>query len=40
VWINAGKPPEGAKGTYPLDKIDRQRVEEELVRFVGGIIAR
>jgi hypothetical protein len=39
VWINAGKPLEGAKGTYPLEKIDRQRVEEELVRFVAGVIA-
>jgi hypothetical protein len=37
--IDAGKPLEGAKGTYPLDRIDRQRVEEELVRFVGEIIA-
>lgn len=39
VWVNAGKPLEGAKGTYPLDKIDRQLVEEELVRFVGAVIA-
>ncbi|MGH8734019.1 MAG: hypothetical protein ACREVB_10090, partial [Burkholderiales bacterium] len=39
VWINAGKPLEGAKGTYPLDKIDRQRVEEELVKFVAGVVA-
>jgi hypothetical protein len=39
AWINAGKPLEGTKGTYPLEKIDRQRVEEELVRFIGGIIA-
>ena len=39
VWINTGKPLEGAKGTYPLDKIDRTRVEEELVRFVAGVIA-
>lgn len=39
VWINAGKPLEGAKGTYALDKIDRARVEEELVRFVAGVIA-
>ena len=38
--INAGKPLEGAKGAYPLEKIDRQRIEEELVRFVGEIIAR
>jgi hypothetical protein len=39
VWINAGKPLEGAKGTYALEKIDRVRVEEELVRFVAGVIA-
>jgi hypothetical protein len=39
AWINAGKPLEGTKGTYPLEKIDRQRIEEELVRFVGEIIA-
>jgi hypothetical protein len=39
VWINAGKPLEGAKGTYALEKIDRQRVEEELIRFVAGVVA-
>ena len=39
VWINAGRPLEGSKGTYPLDKIDCQRVEEELVRFVAGAIS-
>ena len=39
VWINAGRPLEGAKGTYPLGKLDRQRVEEELVRFVAGVVA-
>jgi len=39
VWINAGKPLEGSKGTYPLEKIDRQLVEEELIRFVAGIVA-
>ena len=39
VWINAGKPMEGAKGTYPLEKIDRQRVEEELIKFVAGVVA-
>ena len=39
VWINAGKPLEGAKGTYLLEKIDRARVEEELVRFVAGVVA-
>ena len=39
VWINAGKPLEGSKGTYPLEKVDRQLVEEELIRFVAGIVA-
>ena len=39
VWINAGKPLEGAKGTYPLEQIDRPRIEEELVKFVGGVLA-
>lgn len=39
VWIDAGKPLEGAKGTYALEKIDRQRIEEELIKFVGGILA-
>ena len=39
VLINAGKPLEGAKGTYPLEQIDRQRIEEELLRFVGEIVA-
>jgi hypothetical protein len=39
VSINTGEPLEGAKGTYPLEKIDRQRIEEEVVRFVGRIVA-
>lgn len=39
VWINAGKPLEGTKGTYPLERIDRQRVEEELVKFVADVVA-
>jgi hypothetical protein len=39
VLINAGKPVEGAKGTYPVEKIDRQRVEEELVKFVADVVA-
>lgn len=39
VLINAGKPLEGAKGTYPLEQVDRQRIEEELLRFVGEIVA-
>lgn len=39
VSINVGKPLEGAKGSYPLERIDRHLVEEELVRFVAGIVA-
>lgn len=39
VLINAGKPLEGKTGTYALENIDRHRVEEELVRFVAGIVA-
>jgi hypothetical protein len=39
VWIDAGKPLEGTKGTYPLERIDRQLIEEELVKFVGRIVA-
>jgi hypothetical protein len=38
VWINAGKPLEGTKGAYPLEKIDRQLIEEELLRFVATVI--
>ena len=39
VWINTGKPAEVSKGSYALEKIERRLVEEELVRFVGGIVA-
>lgn len=44
VWINSGKSQDaggtaGAKGAYALEKIDRQLVEEALIKFVGGIIA-
>jgi len=39
VWINAGKPLEGKTGTYALENINRHRVEEELVRFVAGVVA-
>jgi hypothetical protein len=39
VAINTGKPLEGVKGTYPLQKIDKQFVEEELVRFIAAIVA-
>ena len=41
VWLNAGKPLEagGAKSTYPLERVDRQLVEEELVKFVAALVA-
>ena len=44
VWINSGKSQDaggvaGAKGAYELERIDRQLVEEALIRFVSGILA-
>ena len=39
VSINTGRPLEVSKGTYPLEKIDRQLVEAELIGFVAGIVA-
>jgi hypothetical protein len=44
VWINSGKSQDaggvaGAKGAYELERIDRQLVEEALIRFIGGILA-
>src|SRR5688500_8608872 len=39
VWINSGRPQEVSKGNYPLDKIDRELVEAELIGFVAGIVA-
>ena len=39
VLINTGQPLEGTKGTWPLEKIDQHRVEEELVRFVARLVA-
>lgn len=44
VWINAGVAMNaggiaGSKGAYPLEKITRQLVEEELVKFVGAVVA-
>jgi len=39
VSINSGKPMEGAKNTYTLERLTEQLVEEEVVRFVGGIIS-
>jgi hypothetical protein len=39
VWIDTGKPLEVSKGTYPMEKIDRQLVEAELIAFVAGIVS-
>lgn len=39
VSIEAGRPLEGAKNTYPVEQVDRQLVEQELIRFVAGIVA-
>jgi len=39
VAIDAGRPMEGAKGTYVLEKLDPRLVEEELVKFVAAMAA-
>ena len=44
VWINSGVAMNaggvaGSKGAFPLARIDRPRVEEELLKFVAGVIA-
>jgi hypothetical protein len=44
VWFDAGAAMSeggisGSKAAYPLDKVDRQLVEEQVVRFVNGVIA-
>lgn len=39
VAINAGRPMEGAKGTYVPQKLDRELVEGELVKFVAAMAA-
>jgi len=44
VWINAGRALDpggmaGAKGAYPMERIDRQLVEEQLIKFVASIVA-
>jgi hypothetical protein len=38
VAIDTGKPMEGVKGTYALEKLGRQLVEEELIKFIGGLV--
>ena len=44
VWLAAGRPLDaggvaGSKGAYPLERIDKQLIEEELVKFVAAIMA-
>jgi hypothetical protein len=43
VWLNAGATRAGgvagAKGAFPLERIDRPFVEEALVRFVSLLVA-
>jgi hypothetical protein len=44
VWVNAGKPmgaggTAGSKGAYPIERIDAQFVEEELLKLVGSVLA-
>ena len=44
VWISAGRALDsggiaGAKGAYPLDKVDQQLVEEAVLKFVGVVMA-
>lgn len=43
VWVNAGKPmaaggAAGSKGAYPLERIDAQLVEDELLKLVGSVL--
>jgi hypothetical protein len=43
VWISAGRPLDaggvaGAKGAYPLERVNRQLVEEEVVKLVGTVM--
>ena len=43
VWISAGRPLDaggiaGAKGAYPIERVDRHLVEEEVVRLVAAVM--
>jgi hypothetical protein len=43
VWINAGKSLDtggvaGAKGAYPIERVDRQVVESAVLKFVGAVM--
>jgi hypothetical protein len=44
VWIHFGRALEsggvaGSKGAYPLERIDRQLIEDEVVRLVAAVMA-
>ena len=44
VWINAGRSPDaggvaGAKGAYPIERVDRALVEGAVLKFVGAVMA-
>lgn len=44
VWINSGESSgsgglAGAKGAFPLQKVTRQMVEDEVIAFVGRVVA-
>jgi hypothetical protein len=44
VWINSGEAPNagglaGAKGGYPLERITPQLIQDELLAFVGRVVA-
>jgi hypothetical protein len=44
VWFDAGAAMSeggisGSKAAYPLEKVDRQLIEEQVVKFVSGIVA-
>ncbi|HKX38975.1 MAG TPA: hypothetical protein VJN20_09990 [Burkholderiales bacterium] len=45
VWINSGEAPgagglAGAKGSLALDRVTRELVEDEVIAFVGRVVAR
>jgi hypothetical protein len=44
VWLASGRPLDaggvaGSKGAFPLERIDKQLIEDELVKFVAATLA-
>jgi hypothetical protein len=44
VWVNSGESAgsgglAGAKGAYALERVTKQLVEDELVAFLGRVVA-